>query len=325
MKKKVLGIILCTTILITGCSNQKDIDSNKSDQQITIGFSQSGSVSEWNDAVATSIKDTFANQKDYVLLMENAEEEQEKQFASIRDFIKKDVDYIVASPLEESSQWEEVLSEAELAKIPVILIGNRIEIKEERFYAAWIGSDYLQQGYDAGDWLEEYLKESEEDKKEINIVMAGFSEHNDMIQERFQGFLEQKELSKLEHWKIWDYQENLTKAKEMLQSQKKVDVLVCGDDQIALELIETAEAAGKTCGKGGDIIVISFGTSKAGLEAVKEGKINADIEYNSSYGTYIEDVIKNLQEGNEVDKAQYVLEEIFTIENVDSRLERIEK
>lgn len=367
--------------VITGCSNQKnntdlegkadsqnEIDSeNKIDSEsntnsennqendniITIGFSLAGSVADDNTAMADSMENVFSKKNGYALSVEDAGQDQEKQFRAIRNFIDKDMDYIIAAPLEENEQWETVLSEAEQAEIPVILVGTKIEVANEQLYMAWIGSDYLQEGYDASDWLEDYLGQNERDTEEIQIAMVTDSSQNSAIQkriqERFQGFLEQKELSKLEHWNVLDGSGTLDgtpsleteisgisieTAKEMIGNDKKIDVLVCGNDQIALELIETLEKAGKAYGtndnndndrnsNSDNIIIISFGASKRGLEAVRDGKIHVELEQNLSYGPYAEDIVKRLEKGDEIDKVQYVIEDIFTAENAEEKLHDI--
>ena len=73
-------------------------------------------------------------------------------------------------------------------------------------------------------------------------------------------------------------------------------------------------------GTDGEIIMISFDAVKAALEMVEEGIINVDIECNPEQGPYIEKVIRDLENGKEVDKYSYVPEQIFTQDNLSRQL-----
>ena len=61
----------------------------------------------------------------------------------------------------------------------------------------------------------------------------------------------------------------------------------------------------------GDIIVISFGGSKAGIEAVKEGKLNVTFECNPGQGPKAAELIQRLESDISIDKEQYVEETYF--------------
>ena len=54
-----------------------------------------------------------------------------------------------------------------------------------------------------------------------------------------------------------------------LKSYKDIDVVVCQNDNEAFGAIDALKAAGKTYGKDGDIIIISFDATNAGLKNVK--------------------------------------------------------
>lgn len=56
------------------------------------------------------------------------------------------------------------------------------------------------------------------------------------------------------------------------------------------------------------------------LEKVKSGVINVDIECNPLQGTYIQEIINRLEDGESVDKINYVEEKVYTQKNVLSVL-----
>ncbi len=367
MRRKLISVCFCmiiTELLITGCGSQKkeqaeygnakveDTEGTKGEKEdsetmITIGFVQSGEISDWRTAMTASMNDTFREANGYTLKLEDAGEGYDKQFAAVRKLVKEKVDYLVIStlleeenasdPVQYKSQWEEVLTEAKEAEIPVILAGNEPSVQEESLYSAWIGSDYLQQGYDAAGWLEEYLEKS--GKTEEDIRIAWIADPQDSVKEaRMEGFCEWKELAGLEHWTLWDQQGrdnqkipeaaqeesfliSTDTAKKMIKKNQKMDVIVCEQDSIAIDMIKEAEKAGKACGAEG-IIVISFGGGKAALQEVMDGKILADMECSPFYGPCAEEIVKRLETGQEVDKMQYLTEKVFTAENAGNAIEK---
>ena len=80
---------------------------------------------------------------------------------------------------------------------------------------------------------------------------------------------------------------------------------------MALGAIDAIGKSGKTCGEDGVIIVISFGGSKAGIEAVKEGKLNVTFECNPGQGPKAAELIQRLESDISIDKEQYVEETYF--------------
>lgn len=96
-----------------------------------------------------------------------------------------------------------------------------------------------------------------------------------------------------------------------LEQDPKLHVVFAESDEMALGAIEAIEESGKTCGENGDIIVISFGGTKEGIEAVKEGKLNVTFECNPKQGIKAAEIIQRLESGISIDKEQYVEETYF--------------
>ena len=118
---------------------------------LTIGFSQVGAESEWRTANTTSIKDA-AKKAGVIMKFADAQQRQENQVKAIRSFIAQKVDVIAFSPVVESG-WETVLREAQAAKIPVILTDRAVNVTDKSLYVTFIGSDFVEEGRNAGRWL----------------------------------------------------------------------------------------------------------------------------------------------------------------------------
>ncbi|GFJ84280.1 hypothetical protein Phou_084600 [Phytohabitans houttuyneae] len=65
------------------------------------------------------------------------------------------------------SGWDTVLKEAKDAKIPVILTDRAIDSPDTSLYKTFIGSDFIEEGKKAGDWL---VKEYASSTDPVNIV-----------------------------------------------------------------------------------------------------------------------------------------------------------
>lgn len=97
----------------------------------------------------------------------------------------------------------------------------------------------------------------------------------------------------------------------MLKQYKNINVVYCENDNEAFGAINAIEAAGKKVGPDGDILVMSFDTTKAGITDTLSGKIILNTECNPLHGPRVEEIIKKLEANEKVDKKAYVDEGIF--------------
>ena len=88
-------------------------------------------------------------------------------------------------------------------------------------------------------------------------------------------------------------------------------MVISENDNMTFGAIEAIEKAGLTCGPKGDLIIVSFDAARAALQAMIDGKINADFECNPLLGPMVSQVIQKLEQGEEVEKYQYVDETYF--------------
>ena len=321
-------IVLAVLALITGCAGQEpeaeDTRTPTDDDLIVVGVSQEGSESVWRTANTRSVKETFTKENGYFLIFKNARQKQENQIKALRSFISQRVDYIVFSPIVEDG-WDTVLREAREAEIPVILMDRKINVKDESLYTAWVGSDFVEEGRNAGKWLEDYLKGQRFNDDQVNIVVLQGTAGTTAMFGRTQGF--EEIAAKHEYWNILEQTNaDFTTAKgeeemrRLLNTYPEIDVLVSQNDDMTLGALEAIQSAGRTTGTGGDITVISFDGTKKALEKVKTGAINVDVECNPYQGKYIEEIIQALETGQSIEKDNYVEEKVFTQKNVLSVL-----
>lgn len=322
-KRKLLGLILSVVMVVTmlggcgGASNNKTSsgDGGSGDGKkdlITIGFSQVGAESDWRTANTESMKSTFTEANGYRLIFDDAQQKQENQLKAIRNFIQQEVDYIVLAPVTESG-WDAVLKEAKDADIPVIIVDRMVDVSDDSLYTAWVGSNFKLEGQKACAWLKAYQDAKKIDK--INIVdIQGTIGASAQI-----GRTEAlNEAVKANGWNLLAQQTGeFTQAKgqevmeSMLKQYKDINVVYCENDNEAFGAIDAIEAAGKTVGPDGDILVMSFDTTKAGITDTQSGKIILNTECNPLHGPRVEEIIKTLESGGTPEKKAYVEEGVF--------------
>ena len=320
MKKKIVSALLTAT-MVCGMCVVPTVGVAAADDTITVGFSQVGAESDWRTANTESMKSTFSEENGYNLIFDDAQQKQENQLTAIRNFIQQEVDYILLAPVTETG-WDTVLQEAKDADIPVIIVDRMVDVSDDSLYTTWIGTDSLLEGRKAAEWLNAYTTAKGIDAKDINIVDIQGTIGSTAQIGRSKGLEEGVDNY---GWNLLAQQSGeFTQAKgqevmeSMLKQYDNINVVYCENDNEAFGAIDAIEAAGKTVGSdiaNGEIMVISFDTTNAGLTDTLAGKITCDVECNPLHGPRAEELIKALEAGEEVQKLNYVDEEIFAADD----------
>ena len=110
----------------------------------------------------------------------------------------------------------------------------------------------------------------------------------------------------MEHLQQVDGEFTTAKGKEemarLLDQYEDIDVVVSQNDDMTFGALEAIREAGKTAGVDGDITVISFDAVDAGVELVRNGEINIDVQCNPDQGKYVEQIIQDMEDGKEIEK-----------------------
>ena len=328
MKKKIVSALLTAT-MVCGMSVVPAVGVAAADDTITVGFSQVGAESDWRTANTESMKSTFSEENGYELIFDDAQQKQENQLTAIRNFIQQEVDYILLAPVTETG-WDTVLQEAKDADIPVIIVDRMVDVSDDSLYTTWIGTDSLLEGRKAAEWLNAYTTAKGIDAKDVNIVDIQGTIGSTAQIGRSKGLEEG----------VDNYGRNLldqqsgeftqAKGQEVMESMLKqydnINVVYCENDNEAFGAIDAIEAAGKTVGSdiaNGEIMVMSFDTTNAGLTDTLAGKIACDVECNPLHGPRAEELIKALEAGEEVEKLNYVDEEIFATDDTVDKVKAV--
>ncbi|MGP4096718.1 ABC transporter substrate-binding protein [Nonomuraea sp. KM90] len=283
-----------------------------------MGFSQVGAESGWRTANTKSVQDSAKN-AGITLKFSDAQQKQENQIKAIRSYIQQKVDIIAFSPVVESG-WDTVLKEAQNAKIPVILTDRAVDSKDTTLYKTFLGSDFIEEGKKAGQWLVEEYKDT---KDTVNIVELQGTTGSAPANDRKAGFAEV--IGTDAKFKVVASQTgDFTRAKgkevmeAFLKSTPDIDVLYAHNDDMGLGAIEAIEGAGKVPGK--DIKIITVDAVKDGMQALADGKINFIVECSPLLGPQLMDLAKKVVKGEQVPARVVTEETTFTQEQAKQAL-----
>ncbi|MEV0631988.1 ABC transporter substrate-binding protein [Nonomuraea wenchangensis] len=318
MFKRISALVLAglTALSVTACGGGDGTTSagtgGGGDDTITMGFAQVGAESGWRTANTKSVQES-AKSAGITLKFSDAQQKQENQIKAIRSYIQQKVDVIAFSPVVESG-WDPVLNEAKNAKIPVILTDRAVDSKDTSLYKTFLGSDFVEEGKKAGQWLVDEYKDG---KDTVNIVELQGTTGSAPANDRKSGF--QEVIGADPKFKIIASQTgDFTRAKgkevmeAFLKSNPDIDVLYAHNDDMGLGAIEAIEGAGKVPGK--DIKIITVDAVKDGMQALADGKINFIVECSPLLGPQLMDLAKKVVKGEEVPARVVTEETTFTQE-----------
>lgn len=325
MAKKYFFIAMAVIIMaifgLTGCANVAD--SEKKDI-IVVGFSQVGSESSWRVANSESMKKALCEEEGFELIFDDAKQKQENQYKAIRNFIQQQVDYIVLAPITENG-WDDVLKEAKQAGIPVIIVDRQVDVSDDSLYINWVGSDFLQEGKMATEWLEGELEERGRENDEINILHVRGT--NGATAQIFRTKGLQDAVDEHINWNIvsvldGEYTEALAYevTKEYLEkiqdTGETIDVIYSENDNMTFGVLKALDEAGIEYGGEDGIIIISFDAVRSSLERCLVGDINLCVECNPLHGPRVANLIRSIEAGNTPSKKSYVSDTYFSYDSI---------
>ncbi|MEU7476905.1 ABC transporter substrate-binding protein [Lentzea sp. NPDC042327] len=318
LKKITTAASVVALFALTACGGSSgggDAASGQSGDKITMGFAQVGAESGWRTANTKSIQDE-AKTAGIDLKFSDAQQKQENQIKAIRSYIQQKVSVIAFSPVVETG-WDTVLLEAKRANIPVILTDRSIDSDDTSLYKTFLGSDFVEEGRKAGDWLVANASGP------TNVVELQGTTGAAPAIDRKKGF-EEKIAGKSDIKVVASQTGDFTRSggkqvmEAFLKSQPKIDVVYAHNDDMGLGAIEAIKAAGKVPGK--DIKIITVDAVKDGMTALANGEINFIVECNPLLGKQLMDLAKKVVKGEEVPARVVTEEGTFTQEQAKTAL-----
>ena len=311
--RKGIVLVLVTVLLLalSGCAGKQEPAGDNA--SIVVGFSQIGSESNWRIANTVSMEEA-AKEAGYGLMMDNANQKQEKQIDAIRSFIAYRVDVIVFSPIVETG-WDNVLTEAKQAGIPVILMDRMIETQDDSLYTAYIGADFYAEGRRAGEYL--VRKADALGAEKLRIAEIHGTTDSTPMRDRQRGFMDV--IAKDDRFEVIDSVDgDFLRSKgeecmrELLQKYGAdgIDVIFAHNDAIMLGALDVLDACNDPSVK--DMILITVDGEKDAVNALKAGRINCVVQCTPDLGPAVMSLVGDLKAGKELPKVNHPDEGVFS-------------
>ena len=316
---KSLLILMLVAIFVSACATAAPATEAPADEpmeeaaapaetktyaDLTLCYPQLGAESDWRTANSASIKET-ADQLGFTLVFSDAQQKQENQISAMRACIQQGVDVIALPPVVEDG-WDAVLTEAQNAGIPVIIVDRSVSA-DESLYAAHIGSNMELEGERAA---AEFNKQFPDGAKILELSGTTGSGAAVGRAEGFRAALN-------DNIEIIDSQTgNFTRAEALPVMQAFLQKYEPGtdfqgifihNDDMGIGAIEALKAAGV---EPGDLFIVSVDGTRGGFQAMIDGWFQADVECNPLLGPQVAELALNLINGETIDR------EILTNETV---------
>ena len=302
--KKILVLALALIMVLSCCAALAD--------GIKVGIiNLDPSESGYREANVKNLTDTFTADNGYDATFVTAPTA-DKQLEAANGFITEGVQYILVSAAE-STGWDETLEAAQEAGVKVFLFDRMIEC-DPSLYTAAVVSDMRKEGETAVAWLESLGLE------EYKILHIQGQLGSDAQIGRSDPLTEKCEAE--ENWTIvregtggdsWDPNEARKIAEAAINAGEDFNIVYAENDGMADGVVQALDAAGITHGVDGDVIIMGFDCNKWALEKLLAGEWNYDGQCSPFQATVIDQLIKTLEDGGEIEglneKNQIISEE----------------
>lgn len=230
----------------------------------------------------------------------------DEQITAAQKFIQDEVDYLLLSAAD-TSGWDSVLKDAQDAGIGVILFDRTIDASED-LYLASIVSDMDKEGETAVNWL------ADQGLDTYNIIhIQGVM--GSAAQQGRTGALDAKVAAE-DSWNLVTQQTaewNSEKAQQIVQSVidsgTEFNVIYAENDDMAKGAVAALDKANISHGVGKDVIVMGFDCNKWALQELLDQNWNYDGQCNPFQAAYIDEVIKKVQNGEELTEKTIIMDE----------------
>ena len=349
MKKKILAAVMAATMVFslvacgssdagsnaaTGSANAATGSANAATESASAGTTSSSSSGDmikvgiinndpnesgYRTANDKDMKNTFTEANGYEASFAYSLKNDE-QITAAQKFIQDGVDYLLLSAAD-TAGWDSVLKDAQDAGIRVILFDRTIDA-DESLYEASIVSDMAKEGQTAVDWLKS------QNLSEYNIIhLQGVM--GSAAQQGRTGALDDAAANDgfnlvTQQTAEWNAEKAQQIVQSVIDSGEKFNVIYAENDDMAKGAVAALDKANISHGVGKDVVVMGFDCNKWALEELKAGNWNYDGQCNPFQASYIDEIIKKLENGETISEKTIIMDEkgfdatTITQEDVDN-------
>jgi ribose transport system substrate-binding protein len=301
-------------------SAAQDLPPLEQKERYRVGFAQSESNNPWRIAETKSFQDTAA-ECGWDLIVTDAGGSAAKQVADVDSMIAQGIDVLFLPPREESPLVPAVMR-AKAAGVPVFLVDRSVDpavAQAGRDYVAFLGSDFVDQGRRAAEWLMENFE-----GETGTIIQLEGTTGSSPANDRKKGFDEAIAADPrftIVESRSGDFarDEGRRVMETLLQAHPDVNVVYAHNDEMAIGAIQALEAAGRAPGQ--DVTVVSIDGTRDALQAIIDGKMGVTVESSPFFGPLSCETMKRYAAGETIEPWVKVEDRIFTSENAADHID----
>ncbi len=269
-----------------------------------VAFAQVEENNPWRIAQTESMR-AEAERLGHELIYSNAESSESRQIANVDQAIAQQVDMIFLAPRSETPLAQAVLR-ARAANVPVICLDRDVDqnvAKVGEDYICFIGSDFIQEGARAAEWLARTMNGTAQiielegttgaspavdRQKGFRDYLAGSYAPSDInptsaatpVPAPSGGFPDMQIVAS----QTGDFarDEGRQVFETLYQANGTANAVYSHNDEMAIGAIQALEGQGKVPGQ--DVIVVSVDGSREALQNIVDGKLGATVECNPRFG-----------------------------------------
>ena len=284
------------------------------------GFAQMESNNPWRIAETKSFHDT-AESCNWDLIATDAAGSAAKQVADVDSMIAQGIDVLFLPPREEKPLIPAVMK-ARAAGIPTFLVDRSVDpnvAKAGEHFVAFLGSDFIDQGKRAAEWLIENF----DGEKGVIVELEGTT-GSSPANDRKKGFddrIAEDGRFEIVASQTGDFARDLGRQvmETLLQAHPDVNVVYAHNDEMAIGAIQALELAGRKPGE--DVTIVSIDGTRDALQAIIDGKMGVTVESSPFFGPLACEVMKKYAAGEEIPGWVQVEDRIFTVENAADHID----
>ena len=324
--KKAIALVASAAALVSvaACgSGSGDNGGSSSDSgKKTVGFVAVGAEGGFRPANENDIKSAFDEAGFDLIYSPTTQSDQQKQIQAFNKFVNDEVDAIILSSTEDSG-WDESLKKAAEAEIPVFTVDRNVDVKDaeaKKAIVSHIGPSNEWCGQQAAEFLNKQYPDGAN-----GLILEGIAGLS-VVKDRQTGFDEKIASNQkvLESQSAnWSTDEAKTVTAGLLDKYKSdgVQWIWAQNDEMALGAAQAVEAAGLK----GKVTIIGNDGTKAALQAVADGELAFDIEYNPIFGKETAQAVQDYLDGKDVEPNIEIESKTFTKDEAQAALDSGER
>ncbi|MBZ5751830.1 sugar ABC transporter substrate-binding protein [Metabacillus rhizolycopersici] len=318
-KKILLILTVFVLAVLSACSNSDKgnsaTEANGSEDSYEFGVVLMSLNSEYWKIVMAGAEDAAKELGVDVQFFGPPEEAQyEQQIKMVEDLVVSGADAIIVAP----SQADAIipaLNSADQQGVPIVLADADAEFEKK---VSFIGTENFDAGKLGGEFVSEQLDLKDGDKVAIIRGQLGSKTHDDRTN-GFKGAMQGENIEFIVQDAKSDRVQAVNAMENILTANSDIKAVFATSDEMALGAIQALENKGKT-----DIPVIGFDGTPNGLDALKNGKMLANIAQKPyEIGYQAVETAYKAKQGEEVEKRIDSGATVITKENVEETIKEI--